>query len=45
MSDAFFDTNLLIRYVTGDDPGKRAAVRNLLRQAAQVPFACMHPTP
>src|SRR5438552_3802471 len=28
MSDAFFDTDLLIRYVTGDDPGKRAAVRS-----------------
>lgn len=35
MSDAFFDTDLLIRYVTGDDPQKRGAVRNLLRQAAQ----------
>ena len=35
MSDAFFDTDLLIRYVTGDDPAKRASVRNLLRQAAQ----------
>jgi predicted nucleic acid-binding protein len=35
MIDAFFDTDLLIRYITGDDPAKRASVRALLRQAAQ----------
>src|ERR1051326_83388 len=35
MSDAFFDTDLLIRYITGDDPDKRTAVRDLLRQAAE----------
>ena len=35
MNDAFFDTDLLIRYITGDDPVKHTAVRTLRRQAAQ----------